>query len=264
MKKETLKLSALIITYNEIGYIENCIDSIRFVDEIIVVDSFSTDGTYEYLLSCPGVRVIQREFDNFTRQKTYALMQPRNDWVLFIDADEEVTEPLRAEIEQNLSAGTPHAAFWFPRQFMFGEQQLKYSGWQTDKNYRLFRRSKARFVENKIVHETLRVDGSSGIMKHKLIHRCYKNYQDYKAKMLTYGRMKAQEDFYSEKPFSYVHLFFKPFWKFFNHYFLRLGILDGSKGITICYLNALSDLERYRELRQLESKNQITHYLRMP
>lgn len=258
------KISALVIAYNEIGYIERCIESITFTDEIIVIDSYSTDGTYEYLQNHPKVKVVQHPFANFTAQKSYALKQASNDWVLFPDADEVVPEKLKEEIIATVNSDAEHVAYWFYRKFMFKNSELDYSGWQTDKNYRLFRKSKAQFSDKKIVHETLDVNGSSGIFKERLTHYCYKNYEDYKSKMLKYGKLKAKESFYREKRFNYFSLVFKPFWKFFNHYILRLGILDGKKGITICYLNALSDLERYRELKELEKKNELAYYLVMP
>ncbi|MCO5724021.1 glycosyltransferase family 2 protein [Robiginitalea marina] len=258
------KLTALIITYNEVGYIERCIESVRFADEIIVVDSYSSDGTYEYLLNHPQVKAMQHPFENFTQQKTYALQQASNDWILFVDADEVVPEALRQEIVQTIGSNTPHAAFWFYRKFMFGKKPLNFSGWQTDKNYRLFRKSKARFSDRKLVHETLEVNGTSGILENRLIHYCYKNYEDYREKMLHYGRLKAREDFYREKPFNYFMMVAKPAWKFLHHYLLRLGVLDGKRGVTICYLNALGDLERFRELRKLESKNKLAYYLLMP
>jgi glycosyltransferase involved in cell wall biosynthesis len=258
------KLSALIITYNEIGYIEKCIDSVSFADEIVVVDSYSTDGTYEYLLNHPKVRVLQNPFENFTAQKSFALKQSSNDWVLFLDADEVVTKSLQTEIIETINKENADEAYWFYRQFMFQNERLNFSGWQTDKNYRLFRKSKAHFTDKKIVHETLVVDGTSGILQEKLIHYCYKDYQDYKGKMLKYGQLKAKEDFYREKHFNYLLMIIKPAWKFFNHYILRLGILDGKKGWTICYLNALGVLERFRELKRLEKKNQLAYYLVMP
>ena len=261
-KKE--QLTALVITYNEIGYIEKCIESVSFADEIIVVDSFSTDGTYEFLKEHPKVKVIQNPFENFTAQKSFALKQATNDWVLFLDADEIVSDALQNEISETVSSDTDIAAFWFYRQFMFKNEKLNFSGWQTDKNYRLFRKSKAVFSDCKIVHETLDVDGTSGILKEKLTHYCYKNYEDYKGKMLKYGRLKAIESFYKEKKFSYVMMVLKTSWKFFNHYILRLGILDGKKGFTICYLNSLGVLERYNELKRLEQKNELAYYLVMP
>lgn len=258
------KISALVIAYNEIGYIEKCIDSVAFADEIIVVDSYSTDGTYEYLKHHPKVKVIQHSFTNFTHQKSFALKQATNDWVLFLDADETVSKKLQNEIIETVNKGTDYAAFWFYRKFMFESRPLHFSGWQTDKNYRLFRKSKAQFSDKKIVHETLDVDGKSGVFQEKLTHYCYKNFTDYKSKMLKYGKLKAKEDFYREKRFNFLSLLFKPLWKFFNHYFIRLGFLDGKKGIIICYLNALSDLERYRELKKLEKKNELAYYLVMP
>ncbi|MGB5691249.1 MAG: glycosyltransferase family 2 protein [Flavobacteriaceae bacterium] len=264
MRSSDQKITALVITYNEIGYVENCLKSVDFADEIIVVDSYSTDGTFEYLQNHPKVKVLQHPFKNFTLQKSFALEQASHDWILFLDADEVVPPVLRDEIIETVTSDKPHVAYWFYRQFMFGEQPLRFSGWQTDKNYRLFRKSKAKFSDKKIVHETLEIDGSSGILKEKLVHYCYKNYEDYKAKMLKYGRLKAKEDFFKERTFNYVFYIFKPFWKFFNHYILRFGFLDGKKGGIICYLNALGVLERYRELKKLETKNEIAYYLVMP
>lgn len=264
MTEPTSKITALIITYNEMGYIERCIESVSFADEIIVVDSYSSDGTYEYLKSLDHVKVLQHPFENFTLQKSFALKQASNDWVLFLDSDEVVSENLKREINKTVQSNPEHAAYWFYRKFMFKKEVLRFSGWQTDKNFRLFRKSKAKFSDEKLVHETLEVDGSTGIFKEKLIHYCYKNYDDYRNKMLKYGRLKAKEAFYKEKRFNYLSMVLKPSWKFFNHYLLRFGILDGKKGITICYLNALGVLERYRELKRLEKKNELVYYLVMP
>lgn len=258
------KLSALVITYNEIGYIQDCIQSISFADEIVVVDSYSTDGTFEYLQNHPKVEVIQHPFENFTAQKSFALSKATNDWVLFVDADEVVSNKLQSEISQTINDPKACEAYWFYRKFMFKNQRLRFSGWQTDKNHRLFRKSKVKFTDKKLVHESLEVDGSSCILREKLTHFCYKNYDDYKAKMIKYGRLKAKEAFYKEKSFSYFGLVFRPFWKFFNHYVIRLGILDGKKGIIVCYLNALGVYERYKELKRLEKKNELTYFLVMP
>lgn len=255
LKPDTTKITALIITYNEIGYIERCLDSIGFADEIIVVDSFSTDGTYEYLVGRVDVQVLQHKFENFTLQKSYALGLASFDWILFLDADEVITTALAIEIEEITSGPTPHSAFWVCRKFMFQQKRLRFSGWQTDKNYRLFRKSKAKFTDQRLVHETLEVQGSTGVLKHKLIHYSYKNYADYKGKMLHYGRLKALETFGQGKRCSYILFVLKPAWKFFNHFVLRLGFLDGRKGLVVSYLNALGVFERCRSLRKLEYEN---------
>ena len=246
-----VKITALVITYNEIGYIENCLKSISFADEIIVVDSYSTDGTYEFLKMQSNVKVIQHPFKNYTAQKAFTLSQATNDWVLFVDADEVVTTTLQNEIIETVQK-TNHVAYWFRRTFMFQEKKLRFSGWQTDKNYRLFRKSKVNFSQKRIVHETLEVNGTSGILNHKLIHFCYRNYDNYRDKMLKYGQMKAKEALLKKKRFNILLLLIKPSYTFLYNYIIRLGLFDGIKGIKVCYLNALCDWEKYITLRKLE------------
>ncbi|MGI9551175.1 MAG: glycosyltransferase family 2 protein [Aurantibacter sp.] len=258
LHKNKRKLTALVITYNEIGYIEKCIESISFADEIIVVDSYSNDGTYEYLQNHPRIKVIQKTFENFTNQKTFALAQASNDWVLFTDADEVVTAELRNEIQNVLGSKNPKSAYWFYKKFMFKKRPLHFCAWRTDKNYRLFRKSQVRFSSERIVHETLEVNGASGIFKEKLTHYSYKNYQDYKLKMLSYGRFKAKEAFMKEKQFSYFKLILKPIWKFSYHFIIRLGFLDARKGLIVSYLSALGEVERFLELRRLQLSSKPT------
>ncbi|MCX2678551.1 glycosyltransferase family 2 protein [Galbibacter sp. EGI 63066] len=249
------KLSTVIITYNEINYIKDCIDSVRFADEIIVVDSFSTDGTWEYLENDPQITAVQHPFENFTKQKSYALSLANHDWVYFFDADERITPALQQEIIATINHPEAKDAYWNYRSFMFKDKRLYFSGWQTDKVYRLFKKSKCEFTDERIVHETLKINGTEGKLKEKLIHYSYKNYEDYKSKMLKYGRLRAKETHQKGKKWTIIHQYARPMWKFFNHYILRLGILDGRKGITICYLNTLGVYERYCELRRLESRN---------
>ncbi|MGB6153314.1 MAG: glycosyltransferase family 2 protein, partial [Pricia sp.] len=142
------KLTALLITYNEIFHIDAVLDNISFADEIIVIDSFSTDGTAEKVRERPEVQLIQRPFKNFTDQKSFALEQASNDWVLFLDADERVTAPLQQEIIKTINLEkAPANAYFFKRTFMFKSEILHFSGWQSDKNYRLFRKSKVYFSE---------------------------------------------------------------------------------------------------------------------
>jgi glycosyltransferase involved in cell wall biosynthesis len=248
-------LTALVITYNEIEYIQACIEGIEFANEIIVVDSFSNDGTFEYLKEHKRVKVLQNKFENFTKQKSFALNQASHDWVLFVDADEVVSKELKLEILKTIhSKNIREVAFWFYRVFMFENYPLAYSGTQSDKNIRLFRKSKVNFNPRKIVHETLEVNGASGIFQTKLTHYCFKNYDDYKRKMITYGKLKAKQDFKKNKQFNYVLLLVKTFWTFFRKYIIQLGFLDGKRGFILCYLNALGTFERYIELKSLGCK----------
>ena len=247
------KISALFITFNEIINIDEVIRNVSFADEIIIVDSFSTDGTAEQIQKYPKVKFIQRAFKNYTDQKSYAMSMATNDWVLFMDADERLTDILRDEVVKTINTSNPASAYYFYRSFMFQKEVLRFSGWQSDKNFRLFRKSKVHFTTDRVVHETLVVEGEIDILKNKLIHYSYKDYPDYKSKMITYGKMKAQEELDKNYSPTLYHFVFRPSYKFFNHYVLRFGFLDGKKGIIISYLNALGVYSRYRELKRLKN-----------
>ena len=247
------KISALFITFNEILNIDEVIQNVSFADEIIIVDSFSTDGTAERIKNYPEVKLIQRPFKNYTDQKSFAMSMASYDWVLFMDADERLTADLRDEVIATINAKNTNDAYFFYRTFMFQHKVLHFSGWQSDKNFRLFKKSKAKFSPIRVVHETLIVEGTIGILKNKLIHYSYKDYNDYKGKMIKYGQMKAQEELHKNYSPNFYHFLIRPGYKFFNHYILRFGFLDGKKGIIICYLNALSVYSRYQELRRLKN-----------
>lgn len=253
MNKASHKISALLITFNEEDNINEVLANLSFADEIIVVDSYSTDNTINLIKEHKNVQLICRKFINYTDQKRYALEQANYDWVLFLDADERITPTLKNEILDVINNPNKAVAFYFQRTFMFKSKKLHFSGWQSDKNYRLFRKSKVSFDQDRIVHETLVVNGLSRTLTNKLLHYSYKSYDDYKGKMLKYGKMKAREEVKKGKKAHWYHFIFRPLYKFLNHYIIRLGILDGKKGFIICYLNALGVWARYKELKLLQS-----------
>lgn len=247
------KVSALLITFNEERNIDEVLENLSFADEIIVVDSYSSDGTVEKIQQYPHVRFIQREFKNYTDQKAFALQQASYDWVLFIDADERIPLPLKNEILEVVSH--PHetaVAFYFLRTLMFEDKAVCFSGCRKDKNYRLFRKSKVHFVEDRIVHETLVVNGVSKILKNKLLHYSYSNYDDYRCKTIKYAKMKALEKFKKGKRAGWYHFLFWPLYKFLSRYIVKLGVLDGKKGVVICYLSALGSYVKFKELKRLQ------------
>lgn len=244
-------LSGLIITYNEIKHIKEVLENISFTDEIIVVDSFSTDGTVEIIKSFPNVKLFQRKFDDFTSQRNYALSLAKNNWVLFIDADERITPNLQEEILSIIHSENTKDAYYFYRKFYYKNKPLHFSGWQTDKNFRLFKKDKCIYKSERLVHETLAVNGTTGILKNKLLHYSFDDYNKYKRKMISYGKLRAKELYLKGEKYSVLKQIFKPIYKFLYDYIIRLGILDGKKGIVICYLNALSVYARYLELKKL-------------
>lgn len=248
-------LTALVITYNEEQNIKSVLDHLAFADEIIVVDSFSSDRTFEIASGFKGVKVVKRAFDNFASQRNFALSLASNSWILFVDADERLTPELQKEISFVINQNDSASAYFVRRNFMFQNKKLHFSGWQTDKIIRLFRKENAIYNHEKIVHEKLIVNGKVSKLKNKLIHYSYSNFEEYKQKMVFYGQLKAKEEFLKKTRPNLFHFYIRPGYQFLNQYLLRLGILDGKKGIIICYLNALSVAVRFQELKKMRSKN---------
>lgn len=248
------KISALIITLNEAKNIGFVIENLSFTDEIIVIDSFSEDDTVSIASAYPNVKVFKHEFQDFTQQRNYALGKANFEWILFLDADERVPEPLQKEILDTVNQKYAADAYFFYRKFIFQGKPLHFSGWQTDKNIRLFKKNKAKYTEKRLVHEVLRVDGTISSLKNKLIHHSYQDYDSYRNKMINYARLKAKELHHKGLKPNAFHYYVKPFYKFMHAYVIRLGILDGRKGFIICYLNALSVYKRYPILKELSKK----------
>jgi len=252
-KKE--KISAAVITFNEDEHIYNLLENLQFADEIIIVDSFSTDASIEKIKEFKNVKLLQRPFVNFTDQKQFALDQCSNNWVVLIDADERLSDGLKNEVLKTVNSELPKAAaYFFRRTFMFKNEKMRFTGTQSDKNYRLFQKSKVHFNTSKTVHETLVVNGNSAVLDHKLIHFSYKNYEDFKTKRLKYTSMQANELLAKNKKPTLLHFIFKPPFRFMKHYFINLGFLDGKKGLILSYLMALGIYNRYAMLKKLRKK----------
>lgn len=249
------KLTALVITYNEVIHVDDLIENIGFADEIIIVDSFSTDGTFEKLKSYQNITVIQHKFINFADQKNYALSLSNNDWVLFIDADERISEAYKNDVLEKINSTSACVAYHSLFRYYFGNTPIKYSGFQTTKSYRLFRKTKCKYNEAQTVHEKLIVDGESGLLKHRITHYSFRDYDHYKEKMKLYGHIKAKRLYEKGKTTNFFKAKIKPLYKFLNHYIMRLGILDGKIGYHISVLNAYEVKERFKELDRLNAKS---------
>ena len=248
-----LQLSALIITYNEEKHIGEVMKDLDFADEIIVVDSYSTDNTANLVRGFKKAKLIQHSFEDYTTQRNFAIECAKNPWILFLDADERFTEALKDEVIETIQQKDASTAYLFYRTFMFENVKLNFSGWQTDKIFRLFRKDKAHYTTERLVHEKLTVEGKIGKLKNKLIHFSYTDYQSYKGKMESYGKFKAKEEFFKGVNPNLYHFYLHPAYKFMYQYLVRLGFLDGKKGITICYLNAYSVYVRYKELKKMRA-----------
>ena len=249
------KFTAIIPVYNEAHNIEEVIRSVDFADEIIVVDSYSTDDT---LLKAQrfGVRILQREFDYPASQKNWAIPQASHDWILLIDADERVTPALRAELQQTLIDPPPHIdGYWIYRKNHFMGQVVRYSGWQNDKVVRLFRKERCRY-ENKMVHEEIKAEGKLGYLKARLHHNTYLSIDNYLKKLNRYAYWQAIDYDKKTGKITLYHLFIKPLWRFFKHYVMQQGFRDGFVGFTVSYLQSYALLMRYIKL-WLYRRNQL-------
>lgn len=253
MKNEQ-KISALLITFNEINHIEAVIENIRFADEIIVIDSYSNDGTFEKLQSLKHVKTIQRTFINFADQRNFALQQATHNWILFIDADERIPKKLKKEILKEIKSADGTAGFMIKRLYYFKQKRIRFSGFQTDTTYRLFKNGKVKYTEDKIVHELPIIDGSSKILRNNMLHYCFNSSAHYKSKMEHYAKLKALELFNKGKKPNVYHLYLRPVIKFITNYIFRLGVLDGIEGFKICYLSAYGVHFRFVELKKLWRK----------
>lgn len=247
-----IKISGLVITYNEEKNIADVIENLNFVDEIIIVDSFSIDKTIEIISNYKNVTLIQNKFIDFTSQRNIALQNARNEWVLFLDADERISSKLKNEIIAEIENTNSKDAYLFKRKFYYNRKPIHFSGTQTDKNFRLFKKGNAHYVSDKLVHETLEVSGTIGVLKHKLAHYSFDNFKTYKAKMKSYGVLKGKELYLKGKKYNLLTHFSKTFFKFFKTYILRFGILDGVNGIIVCYLQSYSVHYTYKSLRNNE------------
>ncbi len=251
LKDPKSNISALMITYNEVDHVDEVIKSVDFADEIIVIDAMSNDGTFEKLSEMGHVKVILREFKNFADQRNFAISQANCDWVFFIDADERLTEASKAEITDAVKQHSDIEAFKIPRQFMFNNKPMRFSGLQTDRVFRLFRKGVTKYREDKLVHELLDFNGEFKVLKHKMLHYSFSDYQSYKRKTEHYGLLKAQELYGKGRPPNWFHFYIKPAYKFLTNYVFRLGFLDGKEGYVICTLNAYGVFYRYKTLERM-------------
>lgn len=238
-------LTVILPCYNEEAYIEAALRSVRFADEIIVIDSYSTDGTPDIAKRYATV-FLERTFDNFSNQKNYALEHASCDWVLFVDADERITYPLQLEIKEAMSAGSHHGyKLSFPHFYM---NRFLYN--HSSDVLRLVKREGTRY--SGLVHEKLTVSGSIGQLKNPVLHFTYKGLDHYIQKRESYAWFQAEQLHKKGKKATLFLLFLKPTWRFFSSYILKGGFKDGIPGLSISAINAYGVFERYVKLLLLQ------------
>lgn len=249
------ELSVVIITYNEEQNIARCLDSVKAIaNEIVVVDSFSSDKTAEICKSY-GCRFLTREFKGYANQKQYAINQSANDWVLSLDADEVVSNELSIEIQTLFKDETiPYSGYRIPRSLFYMGRILNYSGVGNEFLLRLFNRQTGG-VTQVPVHESINVSGSVGTLKGRLIHYSYTSISQHIHKTNIYTSLAAAGAKEKGKTFSKSIVFLKFPVNFFVFYFIRGGILDGYPGFIWSFMAAFSGSMKVAKTIELQEKS---------
>jgi len=232
------KLSVVIITHNEEYNIDRCIESIKdLANEIVVVDSMSTDRTVE-ICNSYNCRLTLRPFEGYGQQKQFGVEQAVNNWIFSLDADEVVTDELKQEIRNLLQNETvPYAGYNIPFSLFYMGKILRYSGTGNEYHLRLFDRNRGRFTEVK-VHEGVEVKGPVGTLKGKVIHYSYRDLVHHLQKINTYTTQAAEGYTAKGRKFSKAWVAFKFPVSFFIFYILKRGILDGYPGFLWSFFAA--------------------------
>lgn len=243
-----VKLSAVIITYNEQLNIGRCIDALRGIaDEVLVLDSFSKDDT-EKICRDKGARFEQHFFDGYTAQKNRANDMATHDCVLSLDADEVLSDELYASILA-VKNNWVFDGYAMNRLTNYCGRWIHHSGWYPDRKLRLFDRRKARWEG--IIHESLMLNGTSTRLRGDLLHYSYYTVEEHLERARKYAHISAEAMKARGKKGAWWRMWLSPVFKFFRNYVLKLGFLDGKAGFTICRIAALETYWKYRELAKL-------------
>jgi glycosyltransferase involved in cell wall biosynthesis len=237
-----MRLSAVLITRNEEDRIEEAIVSVAFVDEILVLDSGSTDSTVAKARAL-GATVLVTDWPGFVQQKNRAWEQASGEWILSLDADERISPELQASIQQALQSPSDYAGFCFNRRNFWLGHRLKGGGWY-HAHTRLARKDKARW-EGQNPHDQLIVMGPVGFLTGDLLHIPYRNLSEHLSTIDRYTRVAAQELQASGKTGNWVDVWLRPFWRFFSAFILKAGFKDGIVGLILAILHALYGALKY-------------------
>lgn len=242
-------LSAVIITLNAARQIEDCLASVAFADEILVVDAGSRDATLD-VARRHGARVVHHDWEGFGKQKRFAVTQAKYPWVLCLDADERVSGELRAAILQVLEAPT-FQVYAMPRCNRFMGRWLRHGEGYPDLNLRLFHRDYAQWSED-TVHEKVLTQEPIGRLRGDLLHESETGIAEYLEKQNRYTTLQARILYERGARVGMAHMLYSPLLRFIKFYFLRLGFLDGLPGLIHITIGCMNSLMKYAKLRELQ------------
>lgn len=251
-------ISGCIITFNEEDRIRECIASLGFCDEIIVVDSHSSDRTREIAAEC-GARVIERDWPGHVAQKEFTIRQAKNNWVLCLDADERISKELREEILALRDRGFPEKAGWrMPRLSFYMGRWVEHGTWRPDWNLRLFDKNRGYWGGNN-PHDRVELQGPRGSLKGRILHYPYRTLAEHISTMDKYTTIQAEGLNARGVKGTVFHVVINPWVRFVKYYFLKRGFLDGWRGLVMAYLAAQYVRMKYIKLLVLQRVGQKTN-----
>jgi len=246
------RISACIICHNEEQNLKRCLESLKWVHDIIVVDSMSTDGSVEVAEGYTD-QIFQRPWPGYAAQKNFALLKAKTDWVLSLDADEAVSKALRDEISFEIARHEALDGYRIPRRSFYQGRWINHSGYYPDRQLRLFKREKGRWVGGR-VHERLAVEGHVGDLKQDLLHYPYGGTIFGQLRTVnSFSTLLARDMYDRGKRFHLALLFSRPLFKFLEVYVLKRGFMDGLPGLIIAVSDAYAMFVRYVKLREIEA-----------
>jgi glycosyltransferase involved in cell wall biosynthesis len=242
------KLTVIIPCKDEEKNIRYCIESFKDIaDEILVADSGSTDRTMDIAREY-NTRIIEREYVNSANFKNWAIPQAAHPWILLVDSDERVTPELAAEVTGILSGEPEYDGYIIYRENYFFGHQIKHCGWNKDHVLRLFKRDLSRYKDMRVHSEVIVQGGKVGQLKGKLRHYTYWSFKQIMDKYERYTSWAAEDMRDQGKKATFINLTFTPAWRFFRHYVLQLGFLDGKKGLLVSVISMYYVFLKYAKL----------------
>jgi glycosyltransferase involved in cell wall biosynthesis len=248
-----MKISVVIITKNEEKNIARCLESVKWADEIVIIDSQSEDRTLE-IASKYNTKTYSPPWTGYGPAKKEGVIKASNDWIFSIDADEEVTDKLKNEINSVLSNHDNKTFGYFvPRLTNFLGRWIKHSGWYPDYVLRLFNKQFGNF-NDAVIHESVQLSGSTTYLKCDLLHYSYPDLDEYFRKFNLYTTVGAEELFKKGKKSGFVSICLRPIVAFIKQYIIKLGFLDGMEGFLVCYFSAKAVMVKYAKLRTMNKR----------
>lgn len=255
MKISAGKVSAVVIAYNDEPNMRGCLESLTWADELIVVDSFSTDGTAEISREYTD-KVFQHEFHGFGRLRNEAIAHAAHQWIFSLDTDERATPEIQEEIRRRLREGPDADAYFVPRRNYFLGRRIKHCGWYPDyRQPQFFRRDRMRYKDD-LVHESFVVQGTIGYFQSHVDQRPFRDIDQYLQKMERYSTLRAKVMQGHGARFRSHQLVTHPLFTFVKMYGLRLGLLDGMPGLILSGLYAYYVFVKYAKLWELQRKEE--------